>query len=139
MITAVDTNVLVDVFKADPTFGSRSAEALQSCLDEGSIVACDIVWAETGTVFVRQSEFLKAMLALGIGYSPTSRDTALVGAQAWRLYRARGGQRQRIVADFLIGAHALQQADRLLTRDRGFYRDYFESLSIVDPTDTDSQ
>jgi predicted nucleic acid-binding protein len=135
MITAVDTNVLVDVFKADSTFGPRSAEALQSCLDEGSLVACDIVWAETGTVFVRHGEFLEAMLALGIGYSPTSRDTSLVAARAWRLYRTRGGQRQRVVADFLIGAHALQQADRLLTRDRGFYRDYFEKLRIIDPTE----
>jgi predicted nucleic acid-binding protein len=79
MITAGDTNVLVDVFKADSTFGPRSAEVLQSCLDEGLLVACDIVWAETGTVFVRHN--------------------------------------------------------RLLTRDRGFYRDYFEKLRIIDPTE----
>jgi predicted nucleic acid-binding protein len=68
MITAVDTNVLVDVFKADPTFGPHSAETLARCLDEGSLVACDIVWAEAATVFVRPSQFLEAMLALGIDY-----------------------------------------------------------------------
>ncbi len=31
MITAVDTNVLI-VFKADETFGTRSADVLRQCL-----------------------------------------------------------------------------------------------------------
>jgi len=55
-------------------------------------------------------------------------------AAAWGEYRRRGGPRSRIVSDFLVGAHALEQADRLLTRDRGFYRTAFEDLTILDPT-----
>ena len=40
---------------------------------------------------------------------------------------------RRPVADLLVGAHALLQADRLLTRDRGFYRDYFRGLKVIEP------
>ena len=45
-----------------------------------------------------------------------------------------GARRDRIVADFLIGAHARLQADRLLTRDRGFFRDSFDGLEVIDPS-----
>jgi hypothetical protein len=53
---------------------------------------------------------------------------------AWRRYRESGGPRSRLIADFLIGAHARRQAERLLTRDRGFYRTYFADLVILEPS-----
>lgn len=133
MITAVDTSVLVDIFGADPKFGERSAETIRRCLSEGSLVACETVWAETATVFRQESAFLEAMRILEVDFSQMSRDAALRAAAAWRRFREQGGKRDRIASDFLIGAHALVQCDRLLTRDRGFYRGCFQRLKIIDP------
>lgn len=42
--------------------------------------------------------------------------------------------RLAIVPDFLIGAHAKECADAIITRDRGFMRKWFVDLKIVDPS-----
>jgi predicted nucleic acid-binding protein len=134
VITAVDTNVLLDVFGADPTFGAGSAAALTQCIAEGSVIACDVVWAETGASFPAPASAAAALARLRIDFSPLNAAISLTVGRAWREYRRSGGKRERVIPDFLIGAHAAETADRLLTRDRGFYRRYFEDLPILDPT-----
>jgi predicted nucleic acid-binding protein len=68
-----------------------------------------------------------------IGFSAMSMESALGAARSWHNYRRRGGGRDRIAADFLIGGPAAAQAKRLLTRDLGFYRKYFKSVAVVSP------
>jgi predicted nucleic acid-binding protein len=134
MITAADTSVLIDVFGADPRFGVASANVLRLCLNEGSVVANEVVWSETRAAFGTDDEFVHAMQAAGIGFSATAQKAATLAGVTWQKYRAAGGPRLRVIADFLIGAHAAVQCDRLLTRDRGYYKKYFGRLAIVDPT-----
>jgi predicted nucleic acid-binding protein len=134
VITAVDTSVLLDVFAADATFGASSAAALRQCIAEGSVIACDVVWAETGASFPSPAAAEEALARLRIDFLPLDASTSLATGQAWQTYRRAGGNRTRVIADFLIGAHATTNAHRLLTRDRGFYRQYFKKLSILDPS-----
>jgi predicted nucleic acid-binding protein len=134
MITAVDTSVLIDVFGADPRFGQASANSLRLCLNEGAIVACDVVWSESRAAFANDDAFVQAVQTLGIGFSAPTEQTAALAGATWKKYRAAGGKRDRVIADFLIGAHAAAQCDRLLTRDRGYYKKYFNGLVIVDPS-----
>jgi len=68
-----------------------------------------------------------------IRVEPLSRSAHFLASGVWRLYRQQGGPRRRILSDFFIGSHAMTQANRLVSRDRGFYRKLFPSLSVIDP------
>lgn len=133
MITAVDTNVLVDVLTADPDFGRASRAALGVCLRDGNLVACDVVWAEFGA-FLGAERTPETMERMGVSFSVLVAPSADIAARAWSEYRNAGGRRARLAGDFLIGGHASLQADRLLTRDRGFFRSYFPDLEVLDPS-----
>ncbi|MGH9353476.1 MAG: type II toxin-antitoxin system VapC family toxin [Terriglobia bacterium] len=134
MITAVDTNILLDLFGPDNVFGPDSANAVRTVLAEGTLVACEVVWAEVAGTFPSAAATEHSLSRLGLGFSAIAAATAIEAGRAWKTYRQRSGSRSRVVADFLIGAHASCQADRLLTRDRGFYRSYFKHLAILDPS-----
>ncbi len=134
MITAVDTSILLDVIGGDPVFGPGSATGLRRCLREGQVVACEVVWAECSAGLPDAEVTVNRLAGLRVGYSAAETEAALTAGRMWSAYRRRQGTRERVIADFLIGAHALVQADRLLTRDRGFYRRYFEGLEILDPS-----
>ena len=128
MITAVDTSVLVDVFWADDRFGIQSRERLDAAYRVGAILVCDIVYAEIVPRFAERPALDAALRAINATVSPVDTAIAWEAGRRWRQYRLAGGPRQRILADFLIGAHALAVADSFLTRDRGFYRSYFPEL-----------
>lgn len=137
MITAVDTSVLLDLFTANQTHGQRSKKALQRGLREGRVVACEIVFAEVAAAFPSGEAARAALTSLGIGFEPMGVAAALFAGEVFKAYRARGGKRDRVIADFLIGAHAIQCEARLLTRDRGFHRTYFSELELMDPSSDD--
>jgi predicted nucleic acid-binding protein len=133
--TAVDSSVLLDVLGADARFGGASREALRAAYDGGALVACEIVWAEVRAHFAADGEFHESMRLLGVRFEPISPEAAALAGQLWRESRkTAAGPRDRVIADFLVGAHAAQHADALLTRDRGFYRRRF-GVRIIDPAE----
>ena len=135
MVTAVDTNVLLDVFLDDIEYRQSSFEALTAAFSAGDVIVSDIVWAETGAAFENNATFEVVMQKLGIKYVALTQSAATHASELWRVAKARKSiPPKRVVADFLVGAHALECADRLLTRDHGFYRDYFKGLEVVDPS-----
>jgi predicted nucleic acid-binding protein len=97
-------------------------------------VACDVVWAEVTAAFDDAAKARAGLERLGVRFSVMDAQAALMAGEAWAAYRRTGSRRERVIADFLIGAHASTAAERLLTRDRGFYRGYFKGLELMDPS-----
>ncbi len=158
MITAIDTNILLDLLIPETVFGEVSQWALENSLQAGRLVASDMVYAELAVHFPSQHELDGFLRETAIAVIPSS-STALVQAgHTWAQYcRQRDDTlccpqcgsmqqlhcescgasllgRHRVLSDFLIGAHALSHADRLMTRDRGYYRTYFPTLILLDPS-----
>ena len=135
---AVDTSIVVDVLGDD-----ASAEAAESCLRDalsrGPVVACEVVVSEIIAGLGDGSRLLDTLEEMGIGFLPIELRAAARAGEMQRRYRQRMRDEERhprsprTVPDFLIGAHALLQCGGLITRDVGFYRDYFKGLKVIVP------
>ena len=128
MITAVDTNVLLDVFIPSDEHGPRSREWLSAAYNAGAVIVCDLVYAELVPAFTSRMSLDNALREIGAALSSINSSIAFEAGLRWKLYRESGGPRNRIIIDFLIGAHAASTADAFLTRDRGFFATYFPDL-----------
>ena len=136
MITTIDTNILLDILVPNEQFCDGSVHSLETAASDGSLVICDLVYAELCIHFHTQGECDRFLQANEIRAEALSSEAHFLASRVWRAYRKQGGHRARILADFLIGAHAQVQASRLLSRDRGFYGKLFPKLSLIDPSAT---
>lgn len=132
MKTAVDSSVLFDIVKGAP--GATAAQtALEQALAHGSLCVCAVVVAELGRYFSDAQDLREFLLACQIDHDPLTMEAALEAARIMRGYARNKGPRERVAPDFLIGAHAIQQANALLTTDAGFFRHYFAALNVITP------
>ncbi|MBK9443766.1 MAG: type II toxin-antitoxin system VapC family toxin [Comamonadaceae bacterium] len=132
MKTAVDSSVLFDIVKGAP--GAAAAQsALEAALAHGGLCVCAVVVAEMGRYFSNEQDLRDFLEACQIDHDPLTLDAALEAARIMRAYARNKGPRERAAPDFLIGAHAMVQANALLTSDAGFYRNYFAALNVITP------
>lgn len=137
MRTALDTNVLSAILDGEP-----QAKALAGKLGEarrgGSIVICGAVFAEAmAHARATESSLRRFLGEVGVDIDFELGEAVWVeagnrnAAYAARRRASSGGVARRLLADFIIGAHALVEADRLMTLDRGRYERDFPELKLV--------
>ena len=137
MTTAVDTNVVIALWDKDPGLSLAAQNALEAAFNRGTLVAAAPVFAELMAAPGRTEAFVGSFFeetGIAIDWE--------LGEQVWRsagrAFRAYADRRRkqrdigtrRILADFLIGAHAVANGYRLLTLDDRLYRTSFPALTI---------
>ncbi len=130
---AIDSSVLVDLLSSTGPAAESAEACLRSALSVGPVVVCDVVVAEITTALMEGDEALGVLEDIGLAYLAVEARAAVRAGEMQRRYRQRGGRRARTVPDFIVGAHALLQCSALITRDAGFFRDYFKGLKVIVP------
>lgn len=137
---AVDTNVLIDLLGED-----ARADAAESCVRDalmlGPVVVCDVVVSEITAGLGHGADIMDVVEDMGLSYLPVDRRAAIRAGEMQRRFNqrrtsSRHKEAPRTVPDFLVGAHAMLQCNALITRDDGFFRDYFKGLKLIVPKAT---
>jgi len=135
MITAVDSSVILDVLTGDAENAASSLSALRKASQEGQLIVSESVVAEIRPAFTSNGLFEEFLGDWGLEFKASTRRSSIRAGEMLRQMLSRKKRQEgRILPDLLIGAHALEHADRLLARDRGFLRDYFSELVLWDPS-----
>ena len=157
MINSVDTNILLDILIPNAAQLQSSLQSLSNIDPDDELIISEVVFAELGSQFKSFNDLNRFLRDTGIILVQSNEDSLFEASRAWKKYSQRKKNtivcpscgrnqtlacdtcqkiisfRQHILSDFLIGAHAKIQANRLITRDRGFYRTYFKDLNIFTP------
>ncbi len=156
MITAVDTNIILDILIPDEPFAMSSKALLERHLSGGQLILCEVVLAELAAQFPSEKELKVFLAETGMRLVHSNDKSLYVAGSRWAAYARKGGKgritcagckkifdttcpkcgvafsrRLHVLADFLIGAHALTHADCIISRDLGVYKTYFRDLRVV--------
>lgn len=139
MTTAIDSNIFVAFWDPDDALNSLAQSALNGAWSRGSLAVAAPVYAELLAFPGRSEAFLDSFLR-ETGVSVDWELDEAVWRTAGRAFQSYAARRRRhresgprrILADFLIGAHALRNGYRLLTLDSGLYKTAFPRLNVVE-------
>jgi predicted nucleic acid-binding protein len=138
MTTALDTNVIVALWYEDDALNSTAQSAMDAALARGSLITAAPVFAELLASPGRTEAFVDYFLreaGIAVDWNIDEQVWRTAGRAYQKYAHGRRKQRdlgpRRILADFVIGAHALRRGYRLLTLDDRLYRAAFPRLSIV--------
>jgi hypothetical protein len=132
-MTLVDSNVLLDVLSDGQVGGDWSQAELEQVAANGPLVINDVIYAEISTRYPSADTVDSILRDLGVDLVAMPRAALFLAGKASLRYRAAGGVRTGVLADFFVGAHAAVERLPLLTRDIRRYRSYFPTVNLIAP------
>lgn len=129
----VDSNVLIDIINPVSSFADWSRNAVVQAAAAGKIVVNQIVLAEMASYFLTADKLDNAISHIAVTRESIPWEASHRAGIAHAKYRQAGGSRERVLPDFLIGAHAAFMGYSLVSRDAARFRSYFPDLNIIAP------
>ena len=130
----VDTNVLVDVLADDPEWADWSIGQLRAQSQIHRLAINPIIYSELSLTFSTVEALDRTVDDLGLTMMEIPKPALFLAGKAFVRYRRQGGQKQNVLADFFIGAHAAVSRYPLLTRDTRRYSSYFADVKLIAPS-----
>jgi len=129
----VDTNVLVDVLENDPEWADWSIGQLRAQSKIHRLAINPMIYSELSLTFSTVEALDQAVGNLGLALIEVPRPALFLAGKAFARYRRQGGQKNNVLADFFVGAHAAVSRYPLLTRDTRRYTSYFSDVVLIAP------
>ena len=129
----VNTNVLIDVLEDDPEWADWSIGQLRAQSQIYRLAINPIIYAELSLTFSTVEALDRTVNDLGLALMEIPKPALFLAGKAFVRYRRQGGQKQNVLADFFIGAHAAVSRYPLLTRDTRRYNSYFTDVKLIAP------
>lgn len=133
MPTIPDSNVILDLLDKQSPFHDWSMRWFETSASADTVVINAVVFAEASGSFVNLRDAGAIFEELALVYENILPEAAHRAGRAHQIYRRNGGRRDRVLPDFLIGAHAANNGYRILTRDGSRYRTYFPDVEVIAP------
>ncbi len=154
MKIAIDTNILFDILLPDPEYKDTSLDLIIEYSRTYKVIISEMVYSELASQFGKRKTLDLFLHDANVFLENTTARGLWIAAEAWKEYTQKrdktlqcskcGNQqiisckecgefitvRQHMISDFIIAGHAQDKAEKLITRDRGFYRKYFKDLKV---------
>lgn len=130
-LVLVDSNVVIDITSRDPQWEAWSARQLET--HAGRLSINPVIYAELCYPLPSAEAADQLIAYLGLEFREFCRESLFLAAQAYRVYRQRGGSKSAPLPDFFIGAHAAALGVPILTRDPTRYQTYFPGVPLISP------
>ena len=128
-----DTNVLLDLATADPTWLPWSIGHFTAAVAQGPVFIHPIIYAELAPAFATSADLDRWLDPAVFQRLPLPYAAAWLASEAWLKYRKGGGTKTSPLPDFYIGAHAAVENRTVVTRDVSRYRSYFPNVALIAP------
>lgn len=129
----VDTNVMFDLMSSGEEFAAVSSRSFAIHASARQPIINHIIFAEISPHFQTPAHLRQMLDSLGIMVTPITDEAAHRAGLVFAEYRRRGGKREALLPDFLIGAHAETLGVAVMTRDIQRFRSYFPTVELIDP------